>query len=293
MSRLTNLIRNINYLTKHSLWDQREEDIVYLSSKILDDGIYEYGLQLQDYNYLTVLKQRESIELIIRSGKSFVRYGDGEINLMKGIDQPFQKYDEELVQKLYGILRTPRPNLLVGLNEYYFEPGYMYSNFDYNRRHAYEFRKFFKENCNKDTIYIDGQCTFYEFGNNGEETISFWNTWKEAFRGRELVIICGEGILDKLEYDVFEYAKSKKFVYAPSRHAWSNHAEIIDRIKKEANKDQLMVFILGMAGKAMIPEVTDLGYCAWDVGHLAKSYNAYRHNMQPTKENIEEFYAPD
>ena len=35
-------MRNINYLTKHSLWDQREEDIVYLANKILDDVQYEY-----------------------------------------------------------------------------------------------------------------------------------------------------------------------------------------------------------------------------------------------------------
>lgn len=48
-----------------------------------------------------------------------------------------------------------------------------------------------------------------------------------------------------------------------------------------------------MAGKAMIPEVADLGYVAWDVGHLAKSYNAFMTNMQVTPENIANFYAPD
>ena len=125
VGRIRNLLRNINYLSKHSLWEQREEDIVYLSNKILDDGIYEYGLQLQDYNYLNVLKQRESIELIIQSGKSFVRFNDGEINLMKGKDQPFQKYDKELVKILYDILNNPRADLLVGVNEHYYEPGYL------------------------------------------------------------------------------------------------------------------------------------------------------------------------
>ena len=48
MGRIKNLIRNINYLTKHSLWDQREEDIVYLTDKILDDGFYEYELLNRD-----------------------------------------------------------------------------------------------------------------------------------------------------------------------------------------------------------------------------------------------------
>lgn len=293
MSRIKNFIRNINYLTKHSLWDQREEDIVYLTNKILDDGIYEYGLNLQQYNDLRVLNQEESIERIVNSNKSFVRFCDGEINLMNGIDQPFQQYNEELVDRLYRILRTPREDLLVGLNQHYFGPGYMYSNFDYNRRHAYEFRKFFKKYCDENATYIDGQCTFYEFGNNGYKTIEFWKKWKEAFRGKDIVIVCGEGILDKLEYDVFDYANSKKYIYGPSRHAWNKHEEIINKIKNETTTDQLLVFILGMAGKAMIPEVTDMGYHAWDIGHLAKSYNAYMTNMNPTEENIRDFFAPD
>lgn len=293
MGRIENLVRNINYLTKHSLWDQREEDIVYLTNKILDDGIYEYALKLDGYKYLKILKQDESIDLIINSRKSFVRFGDGEINLMKGFNQPFQKYDKELVQRLYYILNVPQQNILVGLNEHYFEPGYQRSNYDYNRRHAYDFRRFFIENCDMNRTYIDGQCTFYEFGNNDEETVQFWKKWKDAFKNKDIVIICGEGILDKLQYDVFEYAKSKKYIYGPSRHAWCKHDEIIDRIKNETNTEQLLVFILGMAGKAMIPEVTDMGYCAWDIGHLDKSYNAYMRNMQPTKENIRNFYAPD
>mgnify|MGYP002767304946 CR=1 FL=1 len=293
MGRIKNLVRNINYLTKHSLWDQREDDIVYLTNKILDDGIYEYDLKLHDFKRLKVLKREESIDLIISSGESFVRFGDGEINLMKGIDQPFQRHDKELVQRLYHILSIPQQNLLVGLNEHYFEPGYKHTNYDYNRRHAYDFRQFFIENCDMHRTYIDGQCTFYEFGNNGEETVQFWKKWKEAFKDKDIVIICGEGILDKLQYDVFEYAKSRKYIYGPSRHAWCRHDEIIGRIKKEISTDQLLIFILGMAGKAMIPEVTAMGYCAWDIGHLTKSYNAYMNNMQPTNENIRNFYAPD
>lgn len=293
MSRIKNLIRNINYLSKHSLWDQREDDIVYLTNKILDDGIYEYGLKLPGYQHLNVLGHNESIEYIIKSKKSFVRFCDGEINLMKGISQPFQEYDKELVERLYNILKIPRKDLLVGLNQQYFGPGYIYSNFNYNRRHAYEFRRFLEDTCNRETTYIDGRCTFYEFGNNGEETVQFWKSWKEAFKDKDLVIICGEGILDKLQYDVFENAKSKTYIYGPSKHAWRMHEQIVCKIKEQVRKDQLLVFILGMAGKAIIPEVTEMGYCAWDIGHMAKSYNAYMTNMNPTEENIKNFFAPD
>ena len=94
LDRIKNLVRNINYLTKHSLWEQREEDIVFLTNKILDDGVYEYGLDLTGYEKLNILDLWDSIEYIAKTNKSFVRFGDGEINLMKGISQPFQEYDK-------------------------------------------------------------------------------------------------------------------------------------------------------------------------------------------------------
>ena len=43
----------------------------------------------------------------------------------------------------------------------------------------------------------------------------------------------------------------------------------------------------------MIPELMNYGYTCWDVGHLAKYYNAYMSEMVWTKEARAEFYAPD
>lgn len=292
MNRLKNLLRNINYLTKHSLWDQREEDIVYLTNKILDDGIYEYSLELDNYKKLKILNKNESVELILNSGKSFVRFGDGEIHLMQGLDQPFQKYEIEIARRLYHILENPRKDLLVALNREYYIPGYIRGNDSFMRRNSYDFRCFFKKYCGDETRYIDAACTFGGWGDRSESAYNFWNLWKEAFKDRSIAIVCGKHILDKLEYDIFELAKSKQFIYGPKKNAWDEHEKIIEKIKK-IDRQTIIVFILGMAGKAMIPEVADLGYVAWDVGHLAKSYNAFMTNMQVTPENIANFYAPD
>ncbi len=292
MNRLKNFLRNINYLTKHSLWDQREEDIVYLTNKILDDGIYEYSLELDNYKKLKILNKNESIKLILDSGKSFVRFGDGEIRLMQGLNQPFQKYEIEIVRRLYHILENPRKDILVALNREYYASGYTHGNNCFLRRNAYDFRCFLQKYCNSEAVYIDGACTFGVWGDRSENSYLFWDKWKKAFKERTIAIVCGEHILDKLEYDVFELAKSKQFIYGPKKNAWDKHEEIIEKIK-QVDKQTIIVFILGMAGKAMIPEVTDLGYVAWDVGHLAKSYNAFMTNMQVTPENMANFYAPD
>lgn len=291
--RIKNLVRNLNYLMKHSLWDQREEDIVYLTSKILDDGIYEYDLSIPDYARVEILDKEQSIRKIVSENKSFVRINDGEVRLMCGISQPFQKYEKTLVNQLIALLKQPREDVLVGINRGYYLPYYKAQAGDFMRRNAYDFRKFLDKYIDYNVEYLDGACTFYKWGDQSAETALFWNCWREAFRDKRIVIVCGEHILDSLQYDIFELAVSKRFIYGPRKHAWDKHEELIDRIKREVDKDEYLIFILGMAGKAMIPEVTDLGYIAWDVGHLAKSYDAYRNDMPNTKENIERFYSPD
>lgn len=293
MGRLKNILRNINYLSKHSLWDQREEDIVYLTNKILDDGIYEYSLDLKEYKKYIILDKWESIDYISKTGLSFVRFNDGEINLMKGIDQPFQKYDRILVNIMFKMLRETNDKILVGINRDYFSSLYYLEHNGYIRRHAYDFRQFLHEYCNFDRTYIDASCTFWIFGEHSEESEKFWDTWKEMFRDKSITIVCGEGILDKLQYDVFELCKEKKFIYGPKKNAWSEHNRIITDITSKVDKDTLIVFILGMAGKAMIYEVTELGYTAWDIGHLAKGYDTYMKNTEYSPENISRFFAPD
>lgn len=295
MRRIKTLVRNITYLMKYSLWDQREEDIVYLTNKILDDGIYEYGLDLPAYRKLKILEKNDSIDVILQSNKSFVRMGDGEIRIMQGIDQPFQQYEPVIEDTLVELLKNQRADILVGINRGYYIPHFHAKREDYNRRFAYDFREYLDEYCNYDSTYIDGACTFnYTLGYSDDEiTHMFWNKWKKAFKGKKLVIICGERIVEEMVYNIFEEAESIKYIYGPRKNAWDKHDEIIKKIEKES-KENLLIFILGMAGKAMIPEVTDMGYTAWDIGHLAKGYNAYMTGMDGhDAENVANFFAPD
>lgn len=296
MSRIKNFIRNINYLTKHSLWDQREEDIVYLTNKILDDGLYEYGIESSGQKKLSILSTEESLRLLKEHPKSFVRTGDGECKIMMGMDQPFQKYDKELAERLIDLLQTPRNNLYVGVNRAYFQPfgdGEL-AKAQFNRRYAYEYRQVYYKYLNSGNCYIDANFTLHNIGlKPNAETDSFFEQWKQLFKNKEIVLICGEGILDQLNYDIFELSKNKTYVYGPKKHAWSMHERLMEQIKRKSSKDQLLVFILGMAGKAMIPELTECGYMCWDIGHLAKYYDAYKKNVLQSGEDINAFYRPD
>lgn len=291
--KLKNFLRNINYLTKHSLWDQREADIVYLTNKILDDAVYEYDRLSPNYRPLTILSPENTFDLIQNHPKSFVRTGDGEIKLMMGMDQPFQKYEKEIADRLLELLQHPREDLYVGVNRNYFIPLMELGNPEFYRRWAYEYRTFYRAHCCADATYLDSTFTSMSGGASREMQALWYEKWKDLFAGRDIVIVCGEGILDKLEYDIFEKANSKRLIQGPRISAWDQHDALMREITTTVSKDRILVFILGMAGKAMIPELTDLGYLCWDVGHLAKYYNAYMTNMEWTPKNTAKFFAPD
>lgn len=294
MNRIKTFFRNINYLTKHSLWDQREDDIVYLSNKILDDVQYEYEVYNPKSKKPNILDAEESIDLILASKKSFVRTGDGEIKIMMGMDQPFQEYDAELAKGLKRLLHGDNEDMLVGINRNYYIPGYETDYSSFYRRFAYDYRKFYETVLNPNVTYIDATCTGYRLGDhNNPKVIKRYEQWKNAFRDKDIVLISGNGILEKLEYDVFELAKSKLKIYAPAINAWREHERIMADIITNAPKDSILVFILGMAGKVMSFELTKLGYTCWDVGHLAKYYDAFMKGMEGSDENRQNFYAPD
>lgn len=295
MSRIKTLLRNINYLMKHSLWDQREEDIVYLTNKILDDGIYEYGLT-ETRDCLKILSKTESLNMIKNSPRSFVRTGDGEIKLMLGMDQPFQRYEKEIDDILRKLLKEPREDIYVGINRGYFQALDNKSDDEkrYYRRMAYEWRKFYKANCNKKSVYIDAAFTSCDLEQNGtNEADIYYEEIKKIFENKKLAIVSGIGILEKLENDIFENAECVIKIDAPRINAWDEHTRIIQEINKKVPKNYVIIFILGMAGKAMIPQLTDQGYMCWDVGHLAKYYDENKKKTVFTKEERANFFAPD
>lgn len=294
MGKLKNLIRNLNYLTRHSLWEQREEDIVFLTDKILDDGIYEYRLTELMPKY-KILSQEDSLTLLETAPKSFVRTSDGEIKIMMGMNQPLQKWEKDIANSLIKSISIKRDDMYVGINRNYFIS--MLDTEDvgqYYRRHAYNLRKFYKKYINTDITYIDSGFTSYPVGfDKCERFDSVFRRWRELFRDKKVAIVCGKGILDKYKYDIFELAKEKRIIDGPRINGWDEKDRILAAIRAIDKDDYIIIFILGMAGKAMIPILTDEGYMCWDTGHLAKYYNAYMSGCGGTEEEVRKFYAPD
>ncbi len=262
--------------------------------------MYEFNLSISGVERIKVLGRDESLEQLTRMPKSFIRFGDGEINLMLGKGQPFQEYNKDLVDILYRALEEPeRDDLYICLNHEYYSPQIVHDDYlfrEYIRRYGYDFRRFLAMYCNKEKTYLDAGMIGFPmlyFQSRKEQAESHFARWKRIFRDRDVVVVAGKGIWDDLSYNIFEEAKTTTIIHGLPRHAWREHDKLMSRIINETSKDHLIVFSLGMAGKAMIYELTSMGYQAWDMGHINKYYNAFKTGFVYSRENRNDFYSPD
>ena len=69
--------------------------------------------------------------------------------------------------------------------------------------------------------------------------------------------------------------------------------EIIRDITRNVSKDTMICLILGPTATVMAADLTDMGYLAWDIGHIAKDYDIYMKRLPKTSRLQIDFAAPD
>lgn len=287
---------NIYYLGKYSLDQVQFEQAYTLKDEVLE----ECAMELEDYRRrlvrLQILDAQQTIRMLMEQPKSFTRFGDGEIHIMQGMDQPFQKYDPELAEKMHEILAKKRDDVYVGLNHAYWESpaDFAERNRKFYRVNSTRYRRFFTEHCDRSNVYLDAACfgAYYRFDDKYDYE-AHYSRIKTLFSGKKVAILSGEGVFEKLDHNVFEEAQSQIIVHGPRIHAFSEYNSILEKIEKEVPKDHLICLILGQTATALVPDLTDRGYMAWDVGHIAKDYDAYMKKTAKTAKNIDAFWAPD
>ena len=82
-----------------------------IKDETIEDCVYEFQELSESIIKLNVKNETETVEILAKNPKSFARYGDGEVSLMRGEDSAFQSYDAELARKMKEILIRKRDNI--------------------------------------------------------------------------------------------------------------------------------------------------------------------------------------
>lgn len=288
-------LRNIRFLIENDV----NEAFFAVKDETIEDCVFELD-ELKEF-YLScvprILDRSESLELLESHPKSFARFGDGEVDIMQGKDIAFQKYDPLLAEKMLKVLKTKRDDLYVGINRIYYHTVHPLSNErqrQYYRGNSARFRKFFIDEANLEIQYLDANCLMgyfaYDYSGSYDEIVQ---RKRKIFEGRKIAVVTGKSVLDKLDYDIFGLASSKIVIDAPSKNAFSEYDSILRDISRNVSKDTMICLILGPTATAMAADLTDMGYIAWDSGHIAKDYDVYMKKLEKSSKIESEFYSPD
>jgi len=284
--------RNVAFFLKNDF----NEGVIQLKDQIVEDCVYELEDAKRVLPKLNVLSSDETFALLKAEPKSYARFGDGEISVMEGGQAIFQEPDPLLAMKLRDVLEHPRDDLYVGLNAAYFQTPFRFGerNHRFYRLHNSEYRKYFLSHCDPSATYLDASCfgAYFRYKDDFDYAGHYAKV-KGLFDGKRLVVVAGEGVLEKLEYDVFEGAESVKRVYGPARDAYAEYERILQDVRDVVEDGEIVCLVLGVAATVMAADLAAEGYVAWDIGHAAKDYDAYMRGIEKTEENMEKFWAPD
>lgn len=288
-----NIKRNIVFLMANDLADR----FYYAKDEAIEDCVYEFEENKKLFKKLNILDRSATLALLKDKPKSFVRFGDGEIDIMQGKDSQFQLYDPVLSSKMKTILAEPHDNLYVGINPSYFQSAFRFPERQHRfyREKGTKYRDFFLRHCNSSTTYLDACCFGAYFRFSDEYNFeAYYTTVRSFFKDRNIILVSGTGVFEKLTFDVFDLAKSKTIVHGPNINAFSEYEKILKNVINIADKENSFIcVILGQTAKVLVAELASRGYLAWDVGHLAKDYDVYMRGVAKTKENMDEFWGID
>ena len=239
--------------------------------------------------------KQETIEELIHTQKSIIRFGDGEFFLIWGHSIPFQKHNKLLSESLKEILLSQDERLLIGL-----PGGYWYGREDlkdkvsrdwlcnHTLKHHFDYSAYFLES----QVYANTGLLGFMSGLSKEECERHYAMCREIWADKEVVVICGDKVHQGITHLLVDNAKSVEFVDAPTMNAYENIHTLREQIS-QFNHHKLLLFAIGPAGKVLAYEFFKRGYRVLDIGHLLQDYDLYKKGIQRNETNILTFYKPD
>ncbi len=246
--------------------------------------LYEKGIL---HNSVKVHSIDETIDELLQTNKSLVRFGDGEIVMIKGGDLMLQKASPEIAEGMAGILAYPYDDLMVTI------PG-IFDTLSDHRKASRQFwkdhllfcRKTYEKYCNPNRIYYTtfvSRCYYYaqDRSNCGRWFAKIRKIWEN----KDVVVVEGTRTHNGVGNDLLDTAASVERIICPPRDAYGAIPRILEACEVYG-KDRLFLLSVGVAAKFLALELFQKGYRVLDIGHMDMEYEWYVRQV-PDKCKIE------
>lgn len=239
----------------------------------IDYFLYEKGMRR---NRIKVHSIDETIDELLGTGKSMVRFGDGEIVMIKGVDLMLQKSAPEIAEGLVEILAYPYDDLIVTIPDIFATlSDHHKASRQFWRDHLLFCRKIYEKYCNPDRIYYStfvSRC--YYFGNEHSKCDRWFAKIRKIWENRDVVIVEGTKTHNGVGNDLLDSARSVERIICPPKDAYGVLDKILE-VCMRYDKDRLFLLSVGVTAKFLAKELFLQGYRVLDIGNMDLEYEWY------------------
>ena len=209
----------------------------------------------------------------------------------------FEKRSKKLANRLLEIFNSNNKNLLIGIFHYlYFShpnkkvPASQWE-IDYKKQYLDRITTL----LDTEKIYCSAEISAMH--NIMEESYDFekyYSLAREIWQDRDIVLVHGKNIFQDFQFNIFNNAKSIKYLEAPNKKAFKHYEKIYKQLLNYP-KETLILLILGPTATILAHDLYLAGYQAIDIGHIAKDYDWYKkgENIDSNVEKVIKFYGVD
>ena len=240
---------------------------------LADYGLYRAGIRK---GHIRVHSVDETIDELIRTDKSMVRFGDGEITMIRGRSLKLQQTDPALMEDLRRILGYQYDGMIVTVPDIFGDLSvYRKESRLFWRDHLLFSRRVYERCCDRNKVYYNTSVSrfYYAYADK-----SICGRWAEGIRriwqDKDVVVVEGERTHNGVGNDLLDTARSVERIIGPSSNAYARLDEIA-ACCREYPKDRLFLISLGAAAKPLTERLFLEGYRALDIGNLDMEYEWY------------------
>lgn len=227
---------------------------------------------------VNVMSIDDTLDTLVSSDKSLVRFGDGEITLICGSDLKLQTTDSDLAADLQRILKYQYDGLIVSVPDIFSGVGlYRDESRSFWKEHLLSHRKIYRKYCDRKRIYGNSFITrcYYIFSDKSNCT-SWFRKFKNVWNDRKIVIVEGERSHSGVGNDLFEDAVSVERIICPAHDAYKVKGRIIEACRAY-DAEHIFLLALGPTAKPIAEQLFLDGYRVIDIGNLDLEYEWYLH----------------
>lgn len=214
----------------------------------------------------------ETLDTLLNSDNSLMRFGDGEFKIIEGKSIYFQEYDALLAERLSEIVNVKNNRLLIGLPDIFNN----ISALTFKARRFWFFNLFIRQKNYRGLVGKEFENAFlsrpYMDYAVKTDKKAFFEKMKLLWLNKDIVFIEGSTTRNGIGNSLYSGANSISRIVCPPQNCFSIYEEVVDYVKNNISKNQLLLLSLGPAAKVIGYDLFILGYRVIDIGHLDPEY---------------------